>query len=119
MQAINLESKFALFSNHWSPRILAQVNDFYVKAAKVQGEFVWHAHPDTDELFMPVKGSVTIQFRDREVALNPGDILVVPKGVEHRPVADEECELMVFVRAGTVNTGTAGGELTVTSEPWI
>lgn len=119
MQAINLESKFALFSNHWSPRILAQVNDFYVKAAKVQGEFVWHAHPDTDELFMPVKGSVVIQFRDREVLLNPGEMLVVPKGVEHRPVADEECELVVFVRAGTVNTGTVGGELTVTSEPWI
>ena len=119
MQAINLESKFGLFSNHWSPRILAQVNDFYVKAAKVQGEFVWHAHPDTDELFMPVKGSVVIQFRDREVLLNPGEMLVVPKGVEHRPVADEECELVVFVRAGTVNTGTAGGELTVTSEPWI
>ena len=119
MQAINLESKFALFSNHWSPRILAQVNDFYVKAAKVQGEFVWHSHPDTDELFMPVKGSVVIQFRDRDVLLNPGEMLVVPKGVEHRPVADEECELVVFVRAGTVNTGTAGGELTVTSEPWI
>lgn len=119
MQAINLESKFGLFSNHWSPRILAQVNDFYVKAAKVQGEFVWHAHPDTDELFMPVKGSVVIQFRDREVLVNPGEMLVVPKGVEHRPVADEECELVVFVRAGTVNTGTAGGELTVTSEPWI
>ena len=119
MQAINLESKFALFSNHWSPRILAQVNDFYVKAAKVQGEFVWHALPDTDELFMPVKGSVVIQFRDHEVLLNPGEMLVVPKGVEHRPVADEECELVVFVRAGTVNTGTAGGELTVTSEPWI
>lgn len=119
MQAINLESKFGLFSNHWSPRILAQVNDFYVKAAKVQGEFVWHAHPDTDELFMPVKGSVVIQFRDREVLLNPGEMLVVPKGVEHRPVADEECELVVFVRAGTINTGTAGGELTVTSEPWI
>ena len=76
-------------------------------------------HPDTDELFMPVKGSVIIQFRDREVPLNPGDILVVPKGVEHRPVAGEECELVVFARAGTVNTGTAGGELTVTSEPWI
>ena len=119
MQAIHLESKFGLFSNHWSPRILAQVNDFYVKAAKVQGEFVWHAHPDTDELFMPVKGSVVIQFRDREVLLNPGEMLVVPKGVEHRPVADEECELVVFVRAGTINTGTAGGELTVTSEPWI
>ena len=119
MQAINLESKFALFSNHWSPRIIAQVNGLQVKAVKVLGEFVWHAHPETDELFMPVKGSVTIQFRGREVRLNPGEILVVPKGVEHRPVSERECELVVFARAGTVNTGTAGGELTASSEPWI
>jgi len=94
-------------------------NDLHVKAAKVQGAFVWHRHEDTDELFFVHKGTLTIQYRDRDVVLRAGEMHVVPKGVEHKPVADEECQILLIEPAGTPNTGDAGGDLTATDEPWI
>jgi mannose-6-phosphate isomerase-like protein (cupin superfamily) len=118
LEVINLEDKFARFSEHWSPKILARLNDYHVKAVKLQGEFVWHKHDDTDELFLVTKGSLVIRFRDRDVSLGPGELLVVPTGVEHLPVAEEECEVLLIEPAGTLNTGDAGGARTALPE-WI
>jgi mannose-6-phosphate isomerase-like protein (cupin superfamily) len=119
MDAVNLDAKFAKFAERWSPRIIAQLNGLHIKAVKVQGEFVWHRHADTDELFFVHKGTLTIRLRDRDVVLRPGEMFVVPKGVEHMPVADQECEILLIEPAGTVNTGDAGGNRTATTEPWI
>ena len=117
--AINLDDKFAKFTKHWSPHIIAQLNDLHIKSVKVQGAFTWHKHDDTDELFFVHKGTLTIEYRDREVTLKAGELHVVPRGVEHKPVADEECEILLIEPAGTVNTGDAGGALTASDEPWI
>jgi mannose-6-phosphate isomerase-like protein (cupin superfamily) len=118
VEVVNLEDKFARFGDHWSPKIIAALNDYHIKAARLLGEFVWHRHDDTDELFLVTKGSLVIRFQDREVTLGPGDLLVVPKGVEHMPVAKEECEVLLIEPAGTLNTGDAGGARTVEPE-WI
>jgi mannose-6-phosphate isomerase-like protein (cupin superfamily) len=118
LEVVNLEDKFARFSEHWAPKIIARLNDYAVKAVKLQGEFVWHRHDETDELFLVTKGSLVIRLRDREVTLHPGELLVVPKGVEHQPVAEEECEVLLIEPAGTPNTGDAGGARTVEPE-WI
>jgi len=116
---INFQSKFALFSEHWSPKIIAQLNDYYLKLVKIQGEFIWHSHADTDEVFIVLDGSMDINFRDGKVTLNPGETFVVPKGIEHKPYAASECKLMVIEPAGTINTGDAGGELTAEDGIWI
>jgi len=118
-RAINFHDKLALFSDHWSPKIIAQMNDSHFKLAKVQGEFVWHRHEETDEVFIVLAGSLTILFRDGSAALRPGEMFVVPRGVEHRPVADEECHLLLVEPAGTINTGDAGGPLTARDGVWI
>jgi mannose-6-phosphate isomerase-like protein (cupin superfamily) len=118
VEVVNLADKFARFSEHWNPKILARLNDYHVKAVKLKGEFVWHRHVDTDELFLVTKGSLVIRLRDRDVSLGPGELLVVPKGVEHQPVAEEECEVLLIEPAGTPNTGDAGGARTVQPE-WI
>src|SRR5688572_28812148 len=102
---INLKDKLSKFSEHWSPKIVAQLNDYHFKLARVQGEFVWHNHPETDEVFLIVQGHLDILFRDGKVSLNEGDMFVVPKGVEHKPVAENECHIMLVEPAGTVNTG--------------
>ena len=117
--AINLDSKFAKFAQHWSPHIIAQVNEFHIKTVKVKGEFIWHKHDETDELFFVHKGRITIKYRDRDVELKAGEMHVVAKGVEHKPVADDECELVLIEPAGTLNTGDVGGKLTVNEVPWI
>ncbi|MBL8098620.1 MAG: cupin domain-containing protein [Anaerolineales bacterium] len=117
--SINLQQKLNLFSEHWSPKIIAQLNDYQLKLAKVQGEFVWHDHPETDEVFLVVKGQLTILFRDGEVKLNEGEMFVVPKGVEHKPVAENECHIMLIEPAGTVNTGDAESNLTAPNDVWI
>ena len=118
MDVVNLEDKFGRISEQWSPKILAQLNDYHVKAVKLQGEFVWHKHDETDELFLVTKGPLVIRFRDRDVTLGPGELVVVPKGVEHLPVAEEECEVLLIEPAGTPNTGDAGGARTVEPE-WL
>ena len=119
MKAVNLGEKFAIFSDLWSPKIVGRLNNLHIKAVKVKGEFVWHSHADTDELFLVTKGNLVIKLRDQDVPVAAGEFFVVPKGVEHKPVAEDECELLLIEPAGTVNTGNAGGALTATSEPWI
>ncbi len=102
---INLSEKLSQFSEQWSPKIIAEMDGFHFKLAKLEGDFVWHSHPDTDEAFFIIEGQLRIDFRDGEVTLNKGEMLVVPKGVEHKPFAKSECHVMVLVREGTVNTG--------------
>ncbi|WP_206477503.1 cupin domain-containing protein [Microbacterium sp. KRD172] len=108
----NIQTALSAISEQWQPHRLASVNDYDVKVVKLQGEFVWHTHPDTDELFMVVAGELTIQLRDRDVVLQPNDVFVVPKGVEHCPKATEEVHALLFEPKGTVNTGDAGGDMT-------
>jgi mannose-6-phosphate isomerase-like protein (cupin superfamily) len=112
MDKISIAEKLTLFADYWNPRIVAELNGQHVKLAKFKGEFVWHKHEDEDELFYVLEGSFWMEFRDKTVALNRGDMLVVPRGVEHRPVAKEEVSVMLFEPAATINTGNAGGELT-------
>jgi mannose-6-phosphate isomerase-like protein (cupin superfamily) len=118
-QPINFQEKLTKFSDHWSPRIIAQMNDYHIKLAKVQGEFDWHSHPETDEMFLVVKGNLDIHFRDGMISLNEGEIFVVPKGVEHKPVAAMECHIMLIEPAGTVNTGGVVNERTAPNNVWI
>ncbi|MEM8997324.1 MAG: cupin domain-containing protein [Acidobacteriota bacterium] len=120
-QPINLAEKLSQIHDHWSPRIVAELNGQYVKLAKVQGEFVWHDHADEDELFLIVHGELTLRFRDGEVALRPGEIYVVPRGVEHQPYAAEETHLMLFEPKATAHTGEIEDEKTVDVEDqaWI
>jgi mannose-6-phosphate isomerase-like protein (cupin superfamily) len=117
--AINLRDKLARFSEHWSPRVIAEMNDYQFKLAKFQGEFVWHAHAETDEVFIVLQGAMTLQFRDKAVALAAGEMYVVPKGVEHRPVAAQECCVMLVEPRGSVNTGEAGGTQTAPNDVWV
>ncbi|MFD3873874.1 cupin domain-containing protein [Streptomyces sp. NPDC058623] len=111
-QKVNIAEKFAGFTERWAPRRIARVNDYEVKAARLQGEFVWHSHEDTDEMFLVVSGTLTIRLRDDEVVLRPGELYVVPRGVEHLPVAQEEVSILLFEPTGTPNTGDRGGERT-------
>jgi mannose-6-phosphate isomerase-like protein (cupin superfamily) len=110
---INLAEKLALFSDHWSPKIVADLNDSQVKLVKVQGEFVWHHHAEEDELFVVLQGELTIELRDGQVTLGPGELVVIPKGVEHRPVARDEVHLMLIEPKATRHTGNVVSELTV------
>ena len=116
---INLQDKFSRFSDHWSPKVIAEMNDYQFKLVKVQGEFVWHDHQDTDEVFIVMSGSLDIEFRNGKVTLDAGEMYVVPKGVEHRPVAVDECQIMIVEPKGVVNTGDAEGELTADNDVWI
>ncbi len=118
-QPINIEEKLAKFSEQWSPKIIAQLNDYHFKVAKIQGEFIWHNHAETDEVFVVVKGRLVILFRDGEVSLDAGEMFVVPKGVEHKPVAENECHILLIEPAGTVNTGNVVNERTALHNAWI
>jgi mannose-6-phosphate isomerase-like protein (cupin superfamily) len=113
MQKVNLAEKLALFNDHWHPRIVGELNGQHVKLAKILGEFIWHKHENEDELFLVVKGRFRMEFRDRHVWLEDGDILIVPRGVEHRPVAEEEAHILMFEPASTLNTGNVQNERTV------
>lgn len=112
MDVVNLNEKLAQFDDHWAPRVIGELNGQLVKIAKVQGEFVWHHHEAEDELFYVVKGELQLLFRDREVTLRPGEFCIVPRGVEHKPVAKEEVHLMLFEPASTLNTGNVQSDLT-------
>ena len=115
---VNLHEKLALFSEHWSPKVVARMNDYEVKVVKLHGEFVWHSHEETDELFLVLDGRLTIQLRDGDVELGPGELYVVPRGVEHCPRADEEAHVLLIEPGGTVNTGDAeAGPLTAPERP--
>ena len=119
MEKVNLAQKLTLFNDHWQPRIVGELNDSQVKLVKVQGEFVWHHHDDEDELFLILKGRLQMQFRDREVWLVEGEFIIVPRGVEHRPVAPEEVHLLLLEPKTTLNTGNiTDSEKTAVAE-WI
>ena len=123
--AIGLADKLAQFSEHWAPRVVAEVNDYQIKLAKLQGDFVWHSHDDTDEVFLVLKGHLRIDFRDQEgrelapAELDEGELCVVKKGDQHKPFAEKECHVMLIEPRGVVNTGEAGGELTAENDQWI
>lgn len=119
LAAANLDAKFAKFSKQRSPHVRADLNDYHVKCFKAFGEFLWHKHDHADELFYIHKGELVIHFRDRDVHLRAGEIHVVPRGVEHKPFAENECEVLLIEPAGTLNTGDAGGAMTAVDEPWI
>jgi mannose-6-phosphate isomerase-like protein (cupin superfamily) len=109
---VDLAQKLSSFSEHWAPKVVARLNDYEIKVVKLQGEFVWHTHDDTDELFLVLDGELTIRLRDGDVTLGPGQLFVVPRGVEHCPVAVGEVRAVLIEPAGVVNTGDAGGPLT-------
>ena len=118
-EVIHLADKLARFDQHWSPRVVAELNDYQFKLAKLEGEFVWHQHDDTDEAFLVLDGALVIDFEDGSVDLAAGDLLVVPRGVRHRPRAERECHVLLLEPRGVVNTGDAGGELTAEPDQWI
>ena len=116
---INIKNKLSKFSKHWSPRIIAEMNDYQFKLVKIKGEFVWHSHDKTDEVFIVISGQMTIKFRDRVVDLSENEMFVVPKGIEHMPVAKNECKILIIEPKGIVNTGDIRGKLTVDKETWV
>ena len=116
---INFKDKFTKFDNHWSPRVIAEMNDYQFKLVKVEGEFVWHNHPETDEVFIVLEGVLEIEFRDGKVTLKSGEMFVVPKGMEHKPVALKECQVMVVEPRGIVNTGESDSGLTAKNDIWV
>ena len=118
-ETINFSQKLSLFDDLWSPRVIAEMNDYQFKLARVQGDFVWHDHADTDETFIVLEGSLRIEFRDGHVDLEAGEMFVVPRGVEHRPRAQDEVKILLIEPRGVVNTGEAGGELTAERDVWI
>ena len=119
-QSISLSEKLANFSEHWKPKIISSFNDYRIKLVKIKGEFVWHHHAETDELFLVLEGNLEIHLRDGKVSLKAGEMFVVSKGVEHKPVAAEECQLMLIEPAGTVNTGNVkDAAMTAEEDVWI
>ena len=116
---INLSEKLSKFSDHWSPRIVAEMNDYQFKLVKIKGDFVWHNHDDTDEVFIVLEGEMEIEFKDKTVELKEGEMFVVPKGVEHKPYSEKECKIMLVEPKGVVNTGDAGSDLTSPNDVWI
>jgi mannose-6-phosphate isomerase-like protein (cupin superfamily) len=119
MEKVNISQKLSLFTDHWSPRIVGELNGQHVKLVKLKGEFVWHKHDDEDELFYVLKGVLTMEYRDKTITVNENEFLIVPKGVEHRPVAAEEVAVMLFEPATTLNTGDAISDFTKHELPVI
>ena len=117
--AVNLSEKFGKLPGPWQPRVVAELNDYQFKIAKVEGDFVWHSHPDTDEAFIVVEGELRIDFRDGAVTVRPGELYVVPRGVEHKPYGAAEVKILMIEPRGTTNTGDAGGERTVANDQWV
>ena len=113
MELVNINETLSRFSDHWSPKIVGELNDSYVKVVKLKGEFIWHHHDNEDELFLVIKGQLLMRLRDREVRINPGEFLIVPRGVEHMPVAEEEVHLVLLEPKTTLNTGNVRNERTV------
>ena len=118
-QAIDFREKLGRFTDRWAPKVVAQMNDYQFKLVRIQGEFVWHSHADTDEVFIVLDGRMRIELRDGGVDLGPGEMFVVPKGVEHKPAAPEECRILLVEPCGVVNTGDAGGAMTAPNDVWI
>ena len=119
LNRINLKEKLSKVSEYWSPRIIAEMNDYQFKLAKIKGEFIWHDHKDTDEVFIVIEGTMSIEFRDGIVELSEGEMYIVPKSVEHKTYAENECKVMLVELRGVINTGDEGGELTATNGVWV
>jgi mannose-6-phosphate isomerase-like protein (cupin superfamily) len=119
MEKVNIDEKLSLFTDHWSPKIIGQLNGQHVKLAKFQGEFIWHKHDHEDELFFVLKGSFDMEYRDRTVTMHENEFIIVPRGVEHRPVAKEEVSILLFEPATTLNTGNVENERTKAVLDWI
>jgi mannose-6-phosphate isomerase-like protein (cupin superfamily) len=118
-QSINFSKKLELISEQWAPRVTAELNDYQFKILRIEGDFVWHDHPETDEAFIVLDGELRIDFRDGSVLLKPGEMYVVPKGVEHKPFAEREVKMLLIEPRGTLNTGHVGGERTAKNDVWI
>ena len=118
-EKINLKEKLSKFSDHWSPKVIAEMNDYQFKLVKIKGDFVWHNHGDTDEFFLVIEGEMKIEFKDETVILKEGEIFVIPKGVEHKPYAEEECKIMIVEPRGVINTGDAESNLKASNDVWI
>lgn len=118
-QAINLQQKLALIDEHWSPRVVAEMNDYQFKVVRIEGDFIWHSHADTDEAFFVLEGQLRIDFRDGHVLLQAGELYVVPRGVEHKPYAAQEVKMMLIEPRGVLNTGEEDGERTAQNDRWI
>ena len=119
IQKININEKFEKISDYWSPRVIAEMNNYQFKLAKVKDEFIWHKHDDTDETFFVINGNLTIEFRNDKVSLGPGEMIVVPKGIEHKPLASNECEIMLIEPKGVINTGDKENKMTAPNDQWI
>ena len=119
MSKINLRKKLEKFSEHWSPKVIAEMNDYQFKLVKIKGDFVWHNHADTDETFIVIEGEMMIEFEDKTIELTEGEMYVVPKRVEHKPYAEKECSIMIIEPRGVVNTGNTEGDLTASNDVWI
>jgi mannose-6-phosphate isomerase-like protein (cupin superfamily) len=119
MEKVNLKEKFSLFKEFWTPKIAGELNGQYIKLAKTQGEFVWHKHDDEDEFFLVIHGTLTIKLRDKDIPLDPGEFLIVPKGVEHKPVSEQEAHVLVFEPKETKHTGNVESEISVKKFDWI
>jgi mannose-6-phosphate isomerase-like protein (cupin superfamily) len=118
-KSINFQHKFGLFNEQWLPKVIAEMNEYQFKVAKLQGDFIWHDHKDTDETFIVVEGQLRIDFRDGAVHVSAGEMFVVPKGVEHKPYAEREVKLLLIEPRGVLNTGHEGGERTAANDVWI
>ena len=116
---INLAQKFSLFSEEWQPKVIAEMNDYQFKLVKLHGDFIWHQHSDTDEVFLVIEGNLRIDFRDGAVLIGPGEMFVVPRGVEHKPFAEQEVRVMLIEPRGVRNTGEYSGERTAPNDVWI
>jgi mannose-6-phosphate isomerase-like protein (cupin superfamily) len=119
MAKVNFNDKLSKFSDHWSPKVIAEMNDYQFKLAKIHGEFVWHNHPDTDEVFVVLSGQMKIELENGEIELSAGEMYVVAKGVMHKPSAENECQVMLVEPRGVVNTGDVQSELTASNDVWI
>ena len=118
-EPINIQQKLALFDDQWTPKVVAEMNDYQFKVVKLEGDFVWHDHPETDETFFIIEGELRIDFRDGQVTLSEGELFVVPKGVEHKPYAERQVKVMLIEPRGVLNTGQEGGERTAQNDVWI
>tara|TARA_B100001175_G_scaffold125683_1_gene106942 strand:+ start:341 stop:700 length:360 start_codon:yes stop_codon:yes gene_type:complete len=119
MKKINLKSKFNKFNDLWSPKVIAEMNDYQFKLVKIKNDFVWHKHDDTDEVFIVVEGTIHIEFEDKTIEVNEGEMIVVPKGTKHKPYASEEAKIMLVEPSGVINTGDNEGHLTAPNNEWV
>ncbi|MCO7554571.1 cupin domain-containing protein [Metapseudomonas otitidis] len=117
--SINLQHKLSLFSEQWTPKVIAEMNDYQFKVVRIEGDFIWHSHADTDEAFLVIEGQLRIDLRDGAVLLGPGELYVVSKGVEHKPYAEREVKMLLIEPRGVINTGEEGGERTAQNDVWI